>query len=317
MKKLLLLSLSVLLAISCSKDENNVPSTGGGTTGGGGTEGGSGGDGGSGGGNGGGNTAVVNFTDVKFKNALLEHGNSIKEEGISKIDINEDKEIQVSEAAAYTGKIDVNKKEITDLTGIEAFTKLTKLYCASNKLTSLDLSENTELTYLDCTFNPIGSLDLSKNNALLELYCGGENKLESLDVSNNNLLTNFLCIDTNIVSLDLSKNKKLNTISCSRNKLTSLILDADDNNSLTELNCATNDLVSLDLSNFKKLSNLNVVGNELTSLNVANGNNRNFTYFTSRNNTNLTCVTIDAGYDPDTNKQWYHDRQTKFSTACK
>ena len=62
--------------------------------------------------------------------------------------------------------LDVQTKEISDLTGIEAFTALTSLTCVFNDLTSLDLSSNTALTTLSCNHNQLTSLDVSANTAL-------------------------------------------------------------------------------------------------------------------------------------------------------
>jgi len=53
---------------------------------------------------------------------------------------------------------------IADLTGIEAFTALTHLYCMDNYLTSLDLSNNTALTNLKCNNNQLTNLDVRNGN---------------------------------------------------------------------------------------------------------------------------------------------------------
>ena len=50
-------------------------------------------------------------------------------------------------------QLDVSSKDISDLTGIEAFTALTELDCCENQLTSLDVGNSTALTYLFCTHN--------------------------------------------------------------------------------------------------------------------------------------------------------------------
>jgi Leucine-rich repeat (LRR) protein len=55
---------------------------------------------------------------------------------------------------------------ISNLTGIEAFTALTYLDCRVNQLTSLDVSQNTALTLLSCEGNQLTSLDVSQNTAL-------------------------------------------------------------------------------------------------------------------------------------------------------
>ena len=58
----------------------------------------------------------MSIPDANFKAYLL---------GNSNINTNDDTEIQVSEASAYGGTISCNYDDISDLTGIEAFTALT------------------------------------------------------------------------------------------------------------------------------------------------------------------------------------------------
>ena len=62
-------------------------------------------------------------------------------------------------------KLNVWKKYISDLTGIEDFTALTYLNCDDNQLTSLDVSGCTALTDLNCSYNQLTNLDLSNNTA--------------------------------------------------------------------------------------------------------------------------------------------------------
>ena len=83
----------------------------------------------------------VNIPDANFKAYLV---------GNSAINTNGDSEIQVSEANAFNGTIYCNSLNISDLTGIEAFTVLTTLFCEYNQLTSLDVSNNLALTNLYC-----------------------------------------------------------------------------------------------------------------------------------------------------------------------
>lgn len=58
----------------------------------------------------------VNIPDANFKAALIANAN---------INTNNDTEIQLTEATAYTGSISLYNKNIADLTGIEAFTGIT------------------------------------------------------------------------------------------------------------------------------------------------------------------------------------------------
>ena len=125
----------------------------------------------------------VNIPDANFKAYLV---------GNKDINRNGDNEIQVSEASAFNETIDCSYMNISNLTGIEAFTALTNLECESNQLTSLDVSKNTALTYLFCSSNQLTSLDVSKNTALTYLSCMN-NQLTSLDVSKNTALINLGC----------------------------------------------------------------------------------------------------------------------------
>ena len=72
---------------------------------------------------------IVNIPDANFKAALV---------GNSAINTNMDTEIQVSEANAYTGVINVGGLNISDITGIEAFINLTFLECSYNQITNID-----------------------------------------------------------------------------------------------------------------------------------------------------------------------------------
>jgi Leucine-rich repeat (LRR) protein len=160
----------------------------------------------------------------------------------------------------------VTNKGISDLTGIEAFTALTRLDCNNNQLTSVDLSKNTALTELYIGENQLTSLDVSKNTALTSLMCG-ENQLTSLDVSKNTLLWRLGCYKNQLTSLDVSKNTALTNLICWQNQLTSL--DVRKNTALTELTCIGNQLTSLDVSKNTALTSLTCNDNQLTSLDVS------------------------------------------------
>jgi len=97
----------------------------------------------------------VNIPDTNFKNYLVNNPS---------INTNSDGEIQVSEASAFTGWINVHNKDISDLTGIEEFTSLIYLYCYDNQLTSLDVSSCSALTYLYCNDNQLTRLDIRNGN---------------------------------------------------------------------------------------------------------------------------------------------------------
>ncbi len=84
------------------------------------------------------NKEIVNIPDPNFKAALLAH--------VPEIDTDGDNEISVAEAAALDGTLDLNQKNISDLTGLEAFVNIKKLKLYSNAITgSVDFSANTKL----------------------------------------------------------------------------------------------------------------------------------------------------------------------------
>lgn len=90
--------------------------------------------------------------------------------------------------------INVSNNSISDLKGIEYFTKLDTLSCANNQLTSLDIGKNTALTVLECYNNKFTSLDVSSNTKLQFLHCDN-NQLTSLDLSSNTALQTLNCTD--------------------------------------------------------------------------------------------------------------------------
>ena len=100
-------------------------------------------------------------------------------------------------------------KSITDLTGIEDFAALTSLFCASNQLTSLDVSQNAALINLDFSYNQVISLDVSQNAAIEGLTCNS-NQLTILDVSQNPALEFLACKDNQLSCLNVKNGNNTN-----------------------------------------------------------------------------------------------------------
>ena len=205
---------------------------------------------------------------------------------LEQFDTDDDTFLSTTERNAVTA-IDVNKKGITTLEGIEHFSKLETLFCSDNQLTSLDVSQNTELMWLVCKGNQLTELDMSSNPQLYDLSCGG-NKLTSLNVSQNEKLQTLYCYnnkltslnvskctelyqlecyDNNLTSLDVSKNPVLQYLDCNYNSLASL--DVSKNTTLQYLDCSQTSLTSLDVSKNEKLETLKCGWNLLTSLDVS------------------------------------------------
>lgn len=288
----------------------------------------------------------VSIPDANFKAYLV---------GNLAINTNSDTEIQVSEATAFTGIIDCGSMGVSDLTGIEAFTNLTELWCGFNSITTLDVSQNLNLVKLISQGNPYGSIDVTANVALTHLYCSstqlstldvsqntnllelscGDNTLTTIDVGSNVLLEKFYCQLNQLTTIDVSANPNLVDFRCHDNNLTSI--DVSNSVDLELLHCSQNQITSLDLSANYALSDLRCGQNpivsldltynpgltiiqcsqilSLTSLDLRNGTNTSITSHNFTNNPNLTCILVDDPVYSTAN--WTNvDPGATFSTTC-
>ncbi|WP_298893797.1 matrixin family metalloprotease [uncultured Psychroserpens sp.] len=247
--------------------------------------------------------------------------------------------------------LDVSSKAIADLTGIEDFEALTELFCRSNSLTSLDVTNNTQLATLSCQNNALTSIDVSQNPLLVTLRIGNNN-LANLDVTQNPLLVTLTTSDNTVSSIDVTQNPLLEILSCHNNFLTNLDvtqnplledldladnsvinIDVTSNPNLVYLFCDKNDLTSIDVTQNPLLKEFDLGNNQITSLdlsqnivleelyaddnnlrilNAANGNNMAITDFEIDFNPNLTCVLVDdAAYSLE---YWdIKDNQTSYN----
>ena len=188
---------------------------------------------------------TIPVPDINFENALVNLG----------IDLNGlNGNIEIANAQGVTS-LDVSGQNISDLSGIEAFTNLTALDCRNNQLTSLNLNANTSLSLLICNNNQLTSLNTTQIPALSQLIC------------NNNQIT----------SLDLSLNTSLSLINCS-------------NNLLDNLNVKNGFNTNIGIS-FNATGNTNLVCIEVDDTAYSNTNWLNID---PQSNFSLNCVYIDV-----------------------
>ena len=190
------------------------------------------------------------------------------------------------EKLRFLTELDCSWNDLTEL-DLSKNTALTVLYCAHNELTALDVSSNTALTELNCSYNQLTALDVTQNAALSVLICG-YNQLTALDVSCNPELKSLDCWSNKLTKLNVSKNPLLLSLDCSWNRLTKLnlskntaltaffcyenrltALDLSHNTALRVFWCYNNQLTELDLSRNTALAELNCGGNQLTALDVS------------------------------------------------
>jgi len=205
--------------------------------------------------------------------------------------------------------LDVNDKNIDDLTGIEDFTNLKILFCWGNNLSFLNTSNNFLLEELYCDNNNFNTpLDLLNNSNLRLLTCTVSN-LSSLDVSNNLLLEALFCGN----EFDLIP---VNTIT---------ELDVSNNINLKNINVF--DLFTLESLDLSNNPNLEIVRAEmawtpsaLTELNLANGNNEILTEVSTLFNQDLLCIEVDnatAATNGDyPYSEWFINEEASFSEDC-
>ena len=179
---------------------------------------------------------------------------------------------------------------VTDLTGLNYFTRLEKLSLVSNiktanlvsnsRLVEVDLSGCSSLTSINVgslsdlqklNLSGCGSLksvNVSTNTSLKELNLIST-QLSSLDVSNNKALERLYCAGTQIQTLDVSANTNLRELNCSNTKLSRITFGA--NKDLFYLNLNRNrDLTSIDISKATAVRELYLADTNISNLNISN-----------------------------------------------
>lgn len=191
--------------------------------------------------------------------------------------------------------LNVDNKNIADLTGIEDFIALTSLVCRNNYLTTIDLSNNINLT-------------------LLNLF---NNSIINLDLTSTTVLDNLNFVSNAVTTINLSNNTLLTTLRCNNNQLTSLNLE--NNTALTFLNSSTNILTSL---NIKNSNNVNITffkadnNSDLTCIEVddANYSTNNWTNIDVQTSFNEDCSALSVGSFNNPKMQIYPNPTSKIIT---
>lgn len=166
------------------------------------------------------------FTDAKFLSAVR-----------TAIGKTNDEHIYPSDVESVT-ELNIERKKITNLAGIEYFTGLKELYAAANKLVSVDFSRNEQLEKIDCSYNTsLLELNVSNNLKLKTLECN-YGKLSKLDVSNNPELTRLICFSNKLRTLDVSKNPLLEELNAKGMGLA--LMDMRNNPKLNKVNITQN-----------------------------------------------------------------------------
>ncbi|QBN19780.1 T9SS sorting signal type C domain-containing protein [Flavobacterium nackdongense] len=169
--------------------------------------------------------------DLNFEQALIDLN----------LDCTLDNKVFTGNISSLTS-LDISGKNISNLTGIEAFSSLKDLYCSGNLLTgSLNLSVLPNLRYIDLEDNDLTGLNITGLTDLVTLIVW-KNNLTSLDLSTNTNMDYLDCDDNAFTSLDVSALTNLNQFYCSGNVLTGL--DVRGLTNLVNFECAANSSLS-------------------------------------------------------------------------
>lgn len=259
---------------------------------------------------------IVNIPDANFKIKLLSATttNTVAfSNGVAvKIDLNNDNEIQLSEAIVIDS-LNISQANIADVEGINNFLNLKKLVANANSIVNLDLSSLTFLKFLRCGENNIVIANLTANVSLETIYLNanpltnvnvtGLTQLKILNVNENDLFSGtidtstlinleFLDVDyTSIETLDLTQNSNLKVLSCRNTEIVNL--DVSQNLLLSTLNCRDTQLTSLNLNQNLNLQSLICSETQIVSLDLSQ--NAMMDYLDCSFNINLEYLNVKNG----------------------
>ncbi len=241
---------------------------------------------------------IVNIPDLQFKAKLLSGTaiNHITQDLAGNwipMDLNNDGEIQVSEAANIRNITIYSSNgspfQISSIEGVKSFTNLEYLDVSdSPSLLSVDISgmqkvklvsfeNNINMSSANFTGCPlleninvsnsaIVNLDISNLPKMNILTCNG-GKLQTINYAGSTTMKYLLCSDNEISSIDVSSLVDLYSFNITGNLLTSL--DVSNLTKLETLNCPANQLTSINLQNTPKLKYLEASFNNLSTLNLS------------------------------------------------
>ncbi|WP_178984683.1 DUF7619 domain-containing protein [Winogradskyella helgolandensis] len=247
------------------------------------------------------NAQIVDIPDANFKNALLNTNCAdLNGEGYysSDADLNDDGEIQVSEAEAILG-LNLSNQNISSLEGLDSFVNIKSFKCASNDITSIDLSFVTDIEH---------DLIISANQNLISANLGNITSIGGDFTCFNNAALNNLDLGALVsVGEDFScqSNGSLITVNLQNLYQVNASLSFNNNDAINGYNLSNlynvaglfrisghYDLTSIDINSLNNVRSLEITDNvNLSSLNVPNLLTTNS--INVHGNSNLTSVSFD------------------------
>lgn len=267
------------------------------------------------------NTSTITYVpDDNFEQALIDLGrDTVLDNFVNKGNI------------SNLTSLNLENKNIADLTGIEDFTALENInisrnnlsnlnitknvnlkyvYLANNNLTNLDVSKNTNLLQLDFADNNINTIDLSFNSKLQSITAS-KNQMTGIDVTKQKDLDWLILNENFITEIDLSFNPNLRLINIENNRLTKF--KAKNNTTIENINVNNNSIENINISGATNLKTLKVESNQLSSLDLST--NTSLENLFAKNNS-LECVQVADVNFANVNWSSHTDADVNFSTDC-
>ena len=205
-----------------------------------------------------------NFPDEEFRNKVIQIADQM----------NEDNPILSADKIRETTELDLYGLNIENLQGIGNFKTLKILDCASNNLTSLDLSENKLVEDVNCVGNSISQINLSGCSNLIKLN-SAYNSFETIDLSACINLQELYLRENNLKSLDLSQNVNLQTLEFGTIDEENLLemINFGEISSLQTIKIKRSLIKSLNLKNMSNLTNVEITSSPITELDLSGCDN--------------------------------------------
>lgn len=241
---------------------------------------------------------IVNIPDAAFKNLLLNADTSfnitiVKTGGGEIIDVNNDDQIQLSEALTVTS-ISIqggSPSGITSFAGIQSFQNLKTLLLSEAQLNGavLDVSGMVMLETVDIQDNNFASLGFSGCIGLKNLYATGVTMPVGLNLSGLTSLINLQIFDTNIPSVNLTGCALLTNLQVELTDFTTINLTGC--TGLKVIDGASGKLSSIDVGDCINLERLTLILNLPGMTAVTLGNHPNLHTISIEDN-NISSIDI-------------------------
>lgn len=217
------------------------------------------------------NAQIVDIPDSNFKAELLS-SSPIRQvakdfsDNWIKIDVNDDGEIQQSEAQAVK-LLNISQQLIFNVDGLDGFTNLEDFNIGNSLITTLDTSALAHLKTLACyNMQILSNVNVNSTTSLTGLTLVNLSNLSTLNVGNLVNLKNLSVFGTPMTSFNANGLTSLEDLFFLGNpNLTALTVNGLTN--LIHLNCANNSLTTLTISGLTGLVDLDCSANKLTNLN--------------------------------------------------